>query len=290
MRPILLLVIADIALFCAFSFVMVMGWQIAHHYALPPVYKANIYTPNNQIEDLKIQAIVQKALLQGYFAVDTAALAREIATVSFVRSARITRSQPLSFNISLESHQPVGYWMNRHDQESLSGARLGSVLINNFGEIFLSESPVETPLPRLWAFAASDELPDRLLREAMVHRLALWQSWAKDKGLSISAINVSPALMWEVEWNHKIRTHIGAWKSEREDDPHSTPQPSRITLEGLSVLDERVSRFLSAYPTLEKEYGNRALSVDMRYPNGLAVRVDSVNELSNIPMGVLKSK
>lgn len=280
-RPVLMLALADMLVVFAVALLGVVFWNSLTHMGLPKIQQVNVYGLEDHIEDLKLQAILQRELTPGYLAVDTVKLASEIATVSFIRRARVVRSMPLALNIYLESHIPVAYWKdNSPPKDELSKP----LLINTYAEPFYVENDWHKNLPTLITNATGDELQDRLFREAMVDRLSLWQTWAKLLGSKelkvIRQIRITPGLMWEVEWSGQVKVTLGSWQAQSlkldtltKDDAQREGHQEILSLEKLAVLDERMQRFLSAQPTLQKEYGGAPLIVDMRYPSGMAVRI-----------------
>jgi hypothetical protein len=251
--------------------------------------EVRIYGLTSNMEKYKVEAIVNRELAVGYLAVDLAKLASEFTTVNFVRSARIVRKIPKNLDIYLESQIPIASWTLNDETSPRPGlnsphtvAEATPNLVNQAAEIFVAAVDGSLRLPRLSSHETGSAFQDELFRKAMVDRLLRWQSWAHQLGIAgkITGINITPALMWEVQWNDQMVVNLGAWQSRKTSDNTTTNdnllQNEEWLVDDLIFLDKRMHRFLNALSTLQKNYGTSAMSVDMRYPFAMAVRPSAV--------------
>ncbi len=156
--------------------------------------------------------------------------------VPWVRKATIRREWPNTLLVTIEEHQPLGTWGE--------DGRLVSVK----GDVFtanLDEAEEDGELPE---FAG----PEGSAPE-VVARYADLQKWFAPLGLAPDAVQLSGRYAWKVRLDNGVTVELG-----REQTP--------------ATLQERVARLVSVYPQLAARLQERIESVDMRYPNGLALK------------------
>ena len=139
-----------------------------------------------------------------------------------------------------EEHRPVAFW----------GQATGQ-LVNSYGEIFsasLSVAPDEA-MPVLQG-------PTGMAPEMLVHYRQA-QDILKPLGRSPRAIHVSPRLAVQLRLDDGMTIELGRQQSK-------------------APLRQRLERFVEYYPSVLSATRQRPSVVDMRYPNGFALRVDAL--------------
>lgn len=176
-----------------------------------------------------------------FFTANLDAVRQAFESVPWVRKASVRRSWPNGLVVTVEEHLPLGTW--GEDGRLLSVA----------GELFtanLAEAEEEGDLP---AFAG----PPGSEKE-VVSRYRDFQQWFRVVNLKPEAVSLSGRYAWSVKLDNGMAVELGR-------------EQSRETLKA------RVERLVMVYPLLVARLSDRIESVDMRYPNGLALRAPGLN-------------
>ncbi|MES2299017.1 MAG: cell division protein FtsQ/DivIB [Pseudomonadota bacterium] len=169
-----------------------------------------------------------------FFTVNLEQVRTAFESVPWVRRASVRREWPDLLVVSLEEHEALGTW----GQDGR--------LISTKGDIFtvnLAEADEDNILPE---FAG----PDGSEKE-VVARFKELHAWFARIQLQPLELNLSSRYAWTVRLNNGMSVALG-----REQDQ--------------STLRTRVERLVAIYPQLTSRLP-RIDTVDMRYPNGLAL-------------------
>ena len=163
----------------------------------------------------------------------------------WVRKAVVQREFPNRLRVTLEEHQAVAWW-----GQSGSGQ-----LVNTQGEVF-EASPDD-----------SDALPELAgPKEESAHILALYQ-------------RLRPELeRFELNLERLELTERGSWRARL--DSGAVMELGRGTPDELLA---RLHRFTATLAQLTQRYPTALQSVDLRYPNGYALRMRGVTTLAEPP-------
>lgn len=123
----------------------------------------------------------------------------------------------------------------------------GGRLVNTYGELFDGEGNAE--LPRLGGPAGTERLVARRYRE---FRAAL-----APLGADLVEVSLSARFAWQVKLTNGIVLELG-----RDD--------------GREPLEARIGRFVAAFPRVVAQLNRRLEHVDLRYPNGFAIRIQEL--------------
>jgi cell division protein FtsQ len=162
-------------------------------------------------------------------------------SVPWVRRAAVRREWPNKLVVVIDEHRPLGTWGE--------DGRLLSVE----GDIFtanLAEAEEEGELPEFEGPAGSE-------RE-VVARYRDFSEWLAPVELAPEAVQLSGRYAWSLRLNNGMTVELGR-EHTRE------------------TLKNRVERLVRIYPQLVARLQDRIESVDMRYPNGLALRAAGLN-------------
>jgi len=162
--------------------------------------------------------------------------------VPWVRRAVVQRDFPNRLKVTIEEHQAVAWW-----GESGSGR-----LVNQLGEVFEASPDEGEELPELTG-------PD--------HESA--QVWALFQSLRTEFARLEMGVA-RLQLNER-----GSWSADLDSGAH-------IEL-GRGTPDEllaRVQRFTATLSQLTARYPGALQSVDLRYPNGYALRVRGVSTVT----------
>lgn len=165
---------------------------------------------------------------------DTVRLAFE--SVPWVRKASVRREWPNQLIVALEEHVPLGTWGD------------DGRLLSEKGDIFtvnLAEAEDDRALLEF-------DGPDGSERE-VVARFRELHDWFAPINLAPESVHLSGRYAWSVKLNNGMTVELG-----REQN--------------MTTMRERVHRLVGIYPQLVARLQDRIESVDMRYPNGLALK------------------
>jgi cell division protein FtsQ len=169
-----------------------------------------------------------------FFTVDLEAVRAGFESVPWVRRATVRRIWPDRLVVSIEEHRSMALWGDGR-------------LLNTFGELFsanLAEAEEDGPLPEFAGPAGSEQLVATRFDELV--------KWLGPLGRRPEAVMLSSRYAWSTRLDDGTTLLLG-----RE--------------QGLPI-EQRVARWVSVYPRVQARLEKRADVVDLRYPNGFAVR------------------
>ena len=165
---------------------------------------------------------------------DTVRVAFE--AVPWVRKASVRREWPNKLIVTVEEHEPLGTWGEE------------GKLLSVKGDVFTANLAEAEEDRELAEFAG----PEGSEKE-VVARYRQLQEWFKPASLSPDAVRLSSRYAWSVRLNNGVTVELG-----REANS--------------ATLKDRVDRLVKIYPQLVTRLQDRIESVDMRYPNGMALK------------------
>jgi len=185
----------------------------------------------------EIEQVLPATLRGNFFSVNLETVRGTLEKLSWVRKAEVRRIWPARLEISVEEHRPVARW----------GEARGE-LVNSYGEVFaalLADGELMA-LPLL--FGPPGTAPEVLKRYGEL--VGTFQV-VKEKPVQVI---LSPRLAWQLKLENGMLVNLG-----RE-------QPK-------APLGVRLQRFIEIYPEAVARRAVRPAVVDLRYPNGFAMRV-----------------
>ncbi|MBR7070279.1 MAG: cell division protein FtsQ/DivIB [Oxalobacter sp.] len=228
--------------FCLFFLAVVAGvgaWLLKK-----PVYALQLVKvqsmdgkPLNHVNDMTVRNIAVPEIKGNFFTADLEEIRQAFESVPWVHKASVRREWPDKLIVSLEEHQPLGSW--RDDGK----------LLSTKGEVFtvnMAEAEVDNKLKRFYG-------PDGSGKEVLEHYWEFRERLAEANLVPVE-VRLSDLYSWSVRMDNGMLVIFGR---DRE------PRP----------LDKMMDRFLKIYPRLVQKFGNRIDRIDMRYANGVAVRL-----------------
>lgn len=182
----------------------------------------------------QLRATSQFGAGSNFFTVNLDAIRAQYEAVPWVRRAAIRRVWPNSLVVSIEEHQPMAIWGD-------------SKLVNTFGEVYsasLTQAEEDGPLPVLRGPEGSEAL--------VVKRFEELRQWLSVLGRKPETVALSPRHAWTVTLDDETRLLLG-----RD--------------QGVSIED-RVKRWTTVFPRVQDRLDRKAEVIDLRYPNGFAIR------------------
>jgi len=193
-------------------------------------------TELRRVNALTVRATALPRIRGNFFTANLGSVRAAFETVPWVRRAMVRREWPNQLIVTLEEHVPLGTWGD--------DGRLLSVK----GDVFtvnLDEAEEDGHLPGFSGPEGSEK--DVLARFQEMH------AWFAPLKLKPEAVQLSDRYAWVVRLNNGTTVELG-----REQTP--------------ATLKNRVGRLVSIYPQLLARLQDRIENVDMRYPNGMALR------------------
>lgn len=175
-----------------------------------------------------------------FFTANLDAARAAFEAVPWVRRASVRRSWPNGLVVTLEEHQPLGTWGE------------DGKLVSVNGELFtanLAEAEEDGDLPAFAGPPGSEK--------DVVARYRELGAWLQPLKLRPEGLALSDRYAWTVKLNNGTTLQLG-----RE--------------QGRELQRVRVQRLVSVWPQLASRLPNRIESIDMRYPNGLALKAQGL--------------
>jgi len=193
--------------------------------------------PLRYVDAATVRSAALPRIRGNFFSVNLNAARQAFETVPWVQHASVRREWPDKLIVQVDEYQALGTWGEQEGR-----------LISVDGILFtanLDEAEEDGKLPVLVG-------PDDSARE-VAQRLADLREWLAPVKLTPSSLLLSKRYAWTAMLDNGIVLNLGR-AHEREQ------------------LKARVDRFVSVYPQLAAALPGRIESVDMRYPNGLALK------------------
>lgn len=171
-----------------------------------------------------------------FFTADITTVRAAFEAVPWVRHAAVRREWPNRLVVTLEEHVPLGTW----GQDGRLLSVQGEVFVAN-----LAEAEEDGDLPEFSG-------PNGTEKEVLARYREL-QGWFAPVNLAPGAVQLSSRYAWTVTLNNGMTVELG-----REQNS--------------ATLKERVGRLVAVYPQLVARLQDRIENVDMRYPNGMALK------------------
>ena len=236
-KPQLMTAVSDLLLVAAAAALVVAAVVWGARLPLFPLREVVVIQELREVRRDEVERSLAGRLRGNFFSINLEAVRQSLEQLPWVRRAEVRRQWPSSLEVSIEEHVPVAFW----------GQATGQ-LVNSYGEVFaaaMSVSP-EAPMPVL--LGPTGIAPEMLgyFKEA--------EEMLKPIGRWPRAVNVSPRLAVQMRLDDGMLLELGRQQPKA---------PVRQSLE----------RFVEYYANVLTAAKQRPTVVDMRYPNGFALRV-----------------
>lgn len=222
-------------------------WAVNH-----PVWSVQAILVQGDVEHQDAVAIraqlatqMKQNLSGSFITLDLQAVQKMFESVPWVRSAVVQREFPNRLRVTLQEHQAVAWW----------GSAGSGQLVNREGVVFEASPDDSDNLPEL-AGPPSQSAEVWALYQRMATEFAHLK-------LGLSKLE---------------RTEHGSWRAQLDNG-------ARIELGrgDATELLERSHRFTATLSQLTDRYAGAVESVDLRYPNGYAMRMRGVSTVTDEP-------
>lgn len=236
-RPLLIDLLADVLLLAGGALLAWAGLLALQRLPLLPVTQLVVASAPDQVSRAQIEHTARNALAGNFFTVNLETARTAFERMPWVRSASLRRIWPDGVELRLEEHQAVARWTPQEGEARLVSAR---------GEVFVAAS--DQPLPLL---VGPEGSAARVLERYRAFSEALAATGRKPV-----VVHLSPREAWQLKLDDGVVLELG-----RDQARHP--------------VAERVDRYAAHYAAANSAARGRIAAigaVDMRYPNGFALR------------------
>jgi cell division protein FtsQ len=202
------------------------------------------------VDAVTVRSAALPRLRGNFFTTDLQAVRAAFEAVPWVQRASVRREWPNKLVVTVAEYKVLGTW---GEEEGRLLSVDGYVFTANLAE---AEAETSGKLPELGG-------PDDSARDVAA-RLADLRQWLAPLKLTPQALSLSPRYAWTARLDNGITLHLGR-ANDRE------------------VLKTRIDRFVSVYPHLPAAMSGQIGSVDLRYPNGLALKRRGQSAPTTVP-------
>jgi cell division protein FtsQ len=236
-KPRLLNAIADLLILSAAAAALVAALVWLVRVPSLPVKQVVFAQELQHTRRAEIEQSLPGALKGNFFSLNLETVRGELEKLPWVRKIELRRTWPARLEVKVEEHRPAARW----------GEGRGE-LVNTFGEVFAATAPDEEldTLPLLYG-------PQGTAPEVL-KRYGEFVGNFKVLGQRPVQVTLSPRLAWQLKLDNGMLVEMGR---EQQKSP----------------VGVRLQRFIEAYPELVAKRAARPAVVDLRYPNGFAMRV-----------------
>ncbi|MDR2614548.1 MAG: cell division protein FtsQ/DivIB [Candidatus Accumulibacter sp.] len=201
-----------------------------------PIREVVVTGELREVRRVDIERALSENLRGNFFGIRLEVFRKSLERLPWVRRADVRRQWPASIEVAIEEHVPVAFW----------GRDSGS-LVNTYGEIF----PVGVNAP------PPDALPLLVGPTGFAPEMLDYYRQAVDLlgsiGRAPRVLSVSARLALQLKLDDGTIVELGRQQAK-------------------ASIKERLRRFVAFYPSISNVAGRRPEVVDMRYPNGFALR------------------
>lgn len=196
--------------------------------------------PLKHVSPSTVRATALPRIKGNFFTADLEQVRVAFESVPWVRRAAVRREWPNKLVVAIDEHRPLGTWGD------------DGRLISQDGDLFtanLDEAEEDGRLPEFFGPPGSE-------RE-VVGRFRDFIGWLAPVQLKPESVQLSGRYAWTVKLSNGTTVELGR-EQTRE------------------TLKNRVERLVRVYPQLVARLPGQIEYVDMRYPNGLALKADGL--------------
>ncbi len=196
--------------------------------------------PLRRVNALTIRAGTVSQIKGNFFTANLDSVRTAFESVPWVRKAMVRREWPNKLVVTIEEYHVLGTWGDE------------GRLLSDKGDVFTANLAEAEEDGSLLDFDG----PDGSEKEVLT-RFTQFRQWFAPIGLVPREVNLSKRYAWSVKLNNGMTVELG-----RE--------------QGDALLQDRIARLVSVYPQLLERLHGKIEEVDMRYPNGLALRTNGL--------------
>lgn len=240
-RPQLMNLIADLLFFAA---ALGLGYAATLAVARLPFFPLRAVTvadPLQAVTQTQVEYAARNAVAGNFFTVNLEAVQAAFEKLPWVRKAEVRRRWPDGLELAIEEHVAAARWKHADGTEAR--------LVNRQGEVFAASSSADLPL-----FVGPEGTAPLILA-----RYQELQPLLEPIGRQPHSLSLSPREAWQMRLDDGVLLELGRDQAK-------------------SRVNDRVQRFAAAYRQAAERLKVRTDVIDLRYPNGFAMRVARAGE------------
>ena len=187
-----------------------------------------------QVTPMQVEYAVRNSVTGNFFTINLDTVRTSFEKLPWVRHAEVRRVWPDGIEVSIEEQVAEARWRQADGEYRL---------VNSFGEVFVAASESDLPV-----FSGPEGSAPQMLARQKEFTQALTAVGRHPKEMDLSMRQA-----WQVKLDNGLMLVLG-----RDEAAHP--------------VSDRLQRFITVYPELEQKVHFRPGMIDMRYPNGFAVR------------------
>jgi cell division protein FtsQ len=227
--------VANVLFAAAFALLAWALVQAAIHSPQFPLRQLSVQGELRHLDADLAEAAARSSASGTFFSVDLEAVRGSFQSLPWVRKAEVRRVWPDRLDVVIEEHVALARW----------GADMRR-LVNTHGEVFAGTSEEAASLPQFSG-------PTGTAQE-VTHRYALYRQALLPLSLELRQVLLSPRYAWQLRLSNGLLLELG------RDQLKESAQ-------------DRLARFVAFHARTLGNLNRRIDYVDLRYPNGFAVRV-----------------
>jgi len=232
-KPDLLNTIASLLFAAAF---LMVAYGVVHFVVRLPAFPLREVQINGELAHVtleEIEGIVKRELKGNFFTLDMNAARAGFEALPWVRKSNVRRRWPDQLEVEFEEHVPLARW--------------GAVaLVNTYGEVFTAAYDGAPANREQWPLFIG---PEGSAKEIAIQYRHFQRSFAAIGQVPVQ-VQVSPRRAWQIRLDSGLVIELGR---ER--------------------LEPRLERFIAVFERTIGRLQRKLDYVDLRYPNGFAVRI-----------------
>lgn len=241
-KPPLLNFTADLLMLFAVLSLAYAAVLVAKRLPVFPLRQVVVLGKLNQVTRTQVEYAARTALNGNFFTVDLNTVRATFEKLPWVRRADVRRRWPDSIELTLEEQVATARWKQADGEYRL---------VNTYGEVFVAATEEKLPV-----FAGPEGMAGPMLARHQAFAETL-----KPIGRRLVEMSLSQRQAWQVRLDDGLVIDLG-----REESKHP--------------VAERMDRFVTSYREVREKLHLQPTLIDMRYPNGFALRQDKAAKSS----------
>ena len=237
-KPQLMTAISDLLLVAAAAALLVAAAVWSTRLPWFPLQDVVVTQELREVRRNEVEQALAGRLRGNFFSIDLETVRLSLEQLPWVRHADVRRQWPSRIEVSIEEHVPVAFW----------GQATGQ-LVNSYGEVFTANMSIQPTVPMPVLLGPPNMAPEMLVYFQQAGDVL------KPIGRTPRLLNVSPRLALQVKLDDGMLVELGREQAK-------------------APIRQRLERFVEYYPSVLSAAKQRPSVVDMRYPNGFALRVN----------------
>lgn len=233
-KPPLMNFVSDLLLLAAVAALAWAGLQAFQRLPLFPLRHVVIQGDLQQVTRMQMDYAIKSSVSGNFFTVNLSGVRSAFEKLPWVRRAEVRRVWPDALELTIEEQISVARWRQNDGEYRL---------VNHLGEIFAAATEQELP-----DFSGPEGSAAEVLQQYREFSSAL-----EGIGRHARAVHLSPRQAWQLRLDDGLTLELG-----REEPKHP--------------VKERLERFAANYQEVLQITRTPPAMIDMRYPNGFALR------------------